>query len=93
MLFGNKESKEESQAKKAEKLLEKYGLNELNDPRDLQSVKAISADLAGTGLISLGTALSGKPVDTAMLSYLQALVDQNWIIIRQLDRLNKKEQP
>lgn len=88
-LFGGKESKEEKQARKAQELLEKYGLQELSDPRDLDAVKNISESLMGNKLIELGTALSGTGEDSAKLSYLSALVEQNWIIIRQLDRLNK----
>lgn len=88
-LFVGKESKEEKQARKAQELLEKYGLQELSDPRDLDAVKNISESLMGNKLIELGTALSGTGEDSAKLSYLSALVEQNWIIIRQLDRLNK----
>lgn len=86
---GNKETKEEKQARKAQELLEKYGLQELSDPRDLESVKSISLSLAGNGLLELGTSLSAKSEDLVKMSNLSALVEQNWIIIRQLDRLNK----
>ena len=89
-LFGEKETKEEKQARKARELLEKYGLQELSDPRDLEAVKNISYSLMGNKMIELGTALSGgSGADSAKMSYLSALVEQNWIIIRQLDRLNK----
>lgn len=89
-LFGNKETKEDKQAKKIADLLHKYGLEELSDPQDLASVQAIAAGLAGSNLITFGTTLSGKAEDVAKLTYLQTLIEQNWIIIRQLDRLNKK---
>jgi len=88
-LFGEKESKEEKKAKKAQALLEKFGLQELSDPRDMESVKTISYELMGNSLIELGNILSGSGVDTAKMSYLNAIVEQNWIIIRQLDRLNR----
>ena len=89
-LFGEKESKEEKKARKAQELLEKYGLQELSDPRDLQSVKDISLTLMGNGFAEVGNILSGSVVDSAKMSYLSAIVEQNWIIIRQLDRLNNK---
>lgn len=89
-LFGNKETKEEKQAAKTAALLEKYGLQELSDPRDLESVKQIAASLAGNNLIEFGTALSGSAQDVAKMTYLHALIDQNWIIIRQLDKLINK---
>lgn len=87
---GQKETKEEKQARKTQELLDKYGLQNLSDPRDLESVKRISESLYGNKLIELGTALSGSGEDSAKLTYLSALVEQNWIIIRQLDQLNKR---
>lgn len=89
-LFGEKESKEEKKARKVQELLEKYGLQDLSDPRDLEAVKKISEALMGNKMIELGTALSGSGEDVAKMTYLSALVEQNWIIIRQLDKLNNK---
>lgn len=91
-LFGG-ESKEEKQAKKAEALLEKYGLQNLSDPQDLASVKKITNELAGSGFSEAGMKLSmgTKTEDLLKVSYLGAIVEQNWIIIRQLDKLNNKK--
>lgn len=86
-LFGNKEDKKN---RKVAELLTRYNLQELSDQNDLQSVINIAEDLAGNNLITFGTTLSGKAEDVAKLTYLSALIEQNWIIIRQLDRLNKK---
>ena len=88
-LFGG-ESKEDKQERKAMELLEKYGLQDLSDPRDLANVKKISQDLMGNKLIELGNAMSGSGIDSAKMSYLSAIVEQNWIIIRQLDKLINK---
>lgn len=88
-LFGGKETKEDKAARKAQELMDKYGLSEL-DQQDLESVKAITNSLMGNSLIELGTALQGNTADSAKMSFLRALVEQNWIIIRQLDRLNKR---
>lgn len=87
-LFG--EGKEEKQERKAQELLAKYGLNDLSDPRDLENVKNISRSLMGNKLIEIGTAMQGGGVDAAKMSYLSAIVEQNWIIIRQLDKLINK---
>lgn len=87
-LFGT--DKEEKKAEKVYELLHKYGLQELSDPRDVESVKQIAYKLAGSNLINLGTALGGSAQDVGKLSLLQAIVEQNWIIIRQLDKLNSK---
>lgn len=90
MALFNNANKEDRKAAKTEALLEKYGLQELSDPRDAESVRAIASSLLGNKLIELGTALSGSGEDAAKLSYLSAIVEQNWIIIRQLDKLNNK---
>ena len=87
-LFG--ESKEEKKDRKVQELLDKYGLQELSDPRDVNSVKQIATKLAGSNLINIGTAMSGLPQDVGKMTLLQAIVEQNWIIIRQLDKLNSK---
>lgn len=89
-LFGNSEAKEEKKAAKAEALMARFGLEDLHDPRDLEAVKSISTALTGNKLIEFGTALSGSSEDVAKLTYLRALVEQNFIIIRQLDKLLNK---
>ena len=71
--------------------LERYGLQELSDPQDVASVRKIAQELTGTGLMETGMALSmGSAADQVKVSYLRALVEQNFIIIRQLDRITKK---
>ena len=89
MALFNNANKEDKKTAKVEALLEKYGLQELKDPRDVESVRAIAASLMGNKLIELGTALSGNGDDAAKMSYLSAIVEQNWIIIRLLDKLAK----
>lgn len=88
-LFGG-ESKEDKQVKKAFEVLKKYGMEDLSDQRDLENVSSIAMKLAGSNLINLGTALSGSGADVGKMSLLQAIVEQNWIIIRMLDKLNNK---
>lgn len=87
-LFGERLSKEEKQAQEIARMVEKYHLDDLA-PEDLDTVKQIAADLAGNGLISFGVGLSGKAEDVAKLTYLSALVRQNWLIINQLSRITK----
>lgn len=84
-LFGN----EEKQAAKTQALLDKYGLGDLSDPRDVEAVKWIATDLAGRKLMEIGTLLQGNGPEAANMGYLHAIVQQNFILIRQLDRLNK----
>lgn len=85
--FGNTEEKK---AAKVEALLNRYGLQELSDQRDLDSVRNIATNLMGNKLIELGAALQGNGADAAKLSYMNAIMEQNFIMIRQLDRIAKK---
>lgn len=89
MGFLSGESKDDKQARKEAELLNKYGLSNL-DEKDIESVKKIVSDLVGNGLFKAGMALSfAKAEEQAKVTYLSALVEQNWIIIRQLDRISK----
>ena len=87
-LFGNSEAKEAKKQEKLNKLMEKYGLNKL-DPEYQEKVKLINYELMGTGLTELGLAFSGKPEDNVKIHYLNAIIEQNWIIIRLLNDLKK----
>lgn len=88
-LFKEKETKEEKNARDIATFLEKYGLDELNED-DLQIVRRIASDLAGNGFFKIGMALSfTKAEEQAKVTYLSALVEQNWLIINQLSRLTK----
>lgn len=86
-LLGNNDAKKEE---KVQKLLSKYGLQNLSDPRDIEAVKNIAIDLAGSRAIEFGTLLQGNSADAVKMSYLNAIMQQNFIIIRLLDRIAKK---
>lgn len=89
-MFGNKEKKEEKAAAKEQELLEKYGLTDLHDPVDKASVKMIAHNIFANNLMLVGAGLKGQPALVANISLLQTIIEQNWIIIRQLDKLNQK---
>lgn len=87
-------SAEEKQAEREEKLnqiMAKYELNELED-KYKNAVSSINLELSGTGAMELGNMLSFDEKTAARLNnyYMNALIQQNWIIIRQLDDINKK---
>lgn len=84
------EEKEEKQQKEIEKFMERYQLEDL-DEKDLVVLKKIANDLAGSDLMKAGVKLTfgTKPEENLKISYLNTLVQQNWMIIRQLSRLNK----
>ncbi len=88
-LFKSAEEKAEAQAQKEQKVLERFGLQNLTNQEDIASVRKIATELAGSGLSEFGALLSGN--DTAMnkaqTQYVRAVMEQNFIIIRQLDRI------
>lgn len=93
-LFKSEEQKklerEEKQNKQLQKLVSKYNLNNMSKS-DLETLQRISNDLAGTGLMKAGMSLSfAKTEDQAKVSYLSALVEQNWLIIKLLSDMNRK---
>lgn len=55
----------------------------------LDQVKNIAANLAGNDLFLVGTALANSQ-DMGKITLLRALVEQNFIIIRQLDKITNK---
>ena len=92
-LFKSAEEKAAIAAEKEQKALKKYGLESLTDPQDIESVKTIVSELLGTGIGELGIALGGgseKDIARIQMYYQRAILEQNFIIIRQLDRLLKK---
>ena len=49
-------------------------------------------ELAGTGLMEVGLALGGgseRDIQKNQMYYQRAMIEQNFIIIRQLDRITK----
>lgn len=85
-----KEPKMDKQQRKAMELLQKYGLQNLTDPNDLASVQKIVNELAGTGMMETGIALGGgseKDIARVSMQYQRAIVEQNFILIRQMDKI------
>ncbi|MCC0679557.1 MULTISPECIES: hypothetical protein [unclassified Clostridioides] len=91
-LFGDKVDKEDKKKLKEQeeiqKFMNKYQLQDLNE-KDLTILRRITDDLFATGLIKTGLALSFTKIEEqTKINYLSALVEQNWMIIRQLSQLN-----
>lgn len=85
----NNETKEEKQKRKMQETLNKYELNNL-DPKYANAVNNISLALTGNNLIELGSTLGMTSAENLTTSYLKAIVEQNFIMIRQLDEISKK---
>ena len=92
-MFGKKETKEEKQLRKEQELLAKYRLDDLTDPKDIQSVKQIVSNVAGLDLMQLGIAFGGgteRDILKTQLLLQKAIFEQNMLIIRLLDRIANK---
>lgn len=79
---------------KYQKYLKKYHLEELTNQNDLDSVRNIYAELTGTGLMEVGSWIYNlgnvsKTEDLLTVYYLRTIVEQNFIMIRQLERISK----
>lgn len=85
-MFGNKEEK---QNEKLQKMLKKYNIENVSSDIS-EDVQAIANDLAGNKMIELGTLLQGNGADAVKMSYLSAIMRQNWIIIKLLDEIAHK---
>lgn len=79
---------------KTKQLLQKFGLEEVEDRRDVTSLLKIAAELSGSGFFEFGMDLNllfGKSVsesDKLQVMLQKAMIEQNFIVIRQLDRIN-----
>lgn len=85
--------KQAPQGDKTAEMLAKYGLENLSDRADLESVKKIVSELVGTGMMETGMkigSIGSKAEDILPVYYQRAILEQNWIIIRLLDKLANK---
>ncbi len=94
-LFGNKapkETKEEKQERKQQEMLAEFGLNELSDQKDIDSVLRISLEMNGTNLSEFDAAIgkaNERDFAKMQMHFQRAIIEQNFIMIRQLDRIAK----
>lgn len=89
-LFSSKENKDDKKQQEINNFMNKYQLEEIDD-KDLVIIKKIATDLIGNNLLKAGMALSfAKAEEQAKVTYLSALVNQNWIMIRQLNNISNK---
>ncbi|NMH67279.1 hypothetical protein HF072_00475 [Bacillus sp. RO3] len=72
----------------AEEYIERYDLSGLSQ-QDL--IRSIAKDISESGLTKSG--LSGKTNVhlEAQILYLETLVEQNWLILKQLEKLNSEK--
>lgn len=96
--FGNKKSKEERAKEKQEKIkqkeekelqefMERFALTGI-DERDLKNLRSIKTGLSGTGLMAFGNLLQGSK-HTVTESYLSVIIEQNWMLLKELQRIRE----
>ena len=91
-LFKSAEEKEAIKEEKTRKMLAGYNLDCLTDLKDIESVKRICLELAGSGYMEGAALLGGaseKDLLRQQMQYQRALIEQNFVIIRLLDKLSK----
>lgn len=94
-LFSSSEEKkrknQEKQQRELLKFMQKYNLESIEE-LDMEIIKNISTSLAGSGLMNFGAMLSNDVhgQTKVLTQYLQCVFEQNWLIINQNDRKNKK---
>lgn len=85
-MFGNNKEKKQE---KVNKLMERYKITNVSSDIS-EDVLAIAQDLAGNKMIEVGTLLQGNGADAVKMSYLSAIMKQNFIIIKLLDEIAHK---
>lgn len=89
-LFSKSEPKAETKMSKEDALLAKYGLESLSHPEDIQSVRKIASELVGTGMMEAGLKIGMAKAEVQLpISFQRAIMEQNFIMIRQLDRISR----
>lgn len=80
-----------SNEEKTQEYMEHFGLTELSE-KDAEAIRSICVNSVSNGLFGASMILSGvTAADHKTVGLLETIVSQNWIIIRQLDRLNQKK--
>jgi len=90
-LFKSAEEKQQIREEKTKKILEKYELSNISSEY-YNAIRNINSELAGSGLSELGNLLSHDTNTSLRIQtqFLNSIVQQNWIIIRQLDKIIRK---
>lgn len=84
-LFKNKEDKEQIKLDKLNNKMKKIGLENLS-LEEKEQARLILYNLVGTDLISLGS----NAQDDAKISLAQAQIEQNWLLLKKLDNIEKE---
>lgn len=87
-LFDSK-TKEDKKSEKLQKVMQRYHLEDCS-PELAPQVQEIGLALMGNKALEFGQLLQGNSVDSVKMSYLDAIVKQNFMIIKLLDQISNK---
>ena len=90
-LFKSAEEKQEQRDAKLQKLLDKYGAGDIEDEKTRDMITRLSTGLAGAGMMEVGNFMAPNEKTFWQLQnmYLSTIMEQNFVIIRQLDKIEK----
>ena len=90
-LFKTEEEKQQKKEEKLRKIMQKYELENLSSEY-ANAIRNINSELAGSGLGEFGNLLAPDEKTSLRIQtqFLNSIVQQNWIMIRQLDEISKK---
>ena len=90
-LFKTQEEKQQAQNNKIYQAMVRYGVDDLSDPKDMQAIQNIVNSLVGSSLMEVGSLMAGTEaiMNRVNAQYSKAIFEQNFIIIRQLERINR----
>lgn len=87
-LFGNNEEKT---SRREEELLRNYGLTNLSNPDDIAAVQRILRIIVSTDMSGRTAVITAqKGPEQPMLYHMERMLEQNFIIISQLDRISRQ---
>lgn len=90
-LFKSAEEKQEQRDAKIQELLDKYGVGDLDDEKSRDMMFRVASGLAGTGMMEAGNFIAPNEKTFWRLQniYLDTIMQQNFVMIRQLDKIEK----
>ena len=91
-IFESRDDRRERKEREARARLALYGLDELSDPRDEQLALDIVSGPVGAHAMDAAIAIGADDTNDILrrqLNYQDAIYKQNFLIIRQLDRIEK----
>lgn len=85
-IFKSKEEKVEKAKQQIEEYAEKYNLQDLDDETKKMAYD-VASNLQAGNLFNIAFTLQGKTEEVAKLDLMQVMIQQNWIMINQMNKI------